>query len=106
MGILPAGDGVDAIAAGEHALLGDLLQDAPAAVLGPPVLHEAPHRLFLAGALGQGQGQGVLRGQAHEGGPEQGVGPGGEHGEGLAALGQWENRSPPPGICRSSGAAW
>ena len=85
-GHLDAGDGVRAKAPGEHPLLGDLLQDAPAAVLGPPVLHEVPHRLFLAGALGQGQGQGVLRGQAHEGGPEQGVGPGGEHRQGLAAL--------------------
>ena len=37
-----------------RAFLGDLLQGAPAAVLGPPVLDEVPHRLFLAGASGQG----------------------------------------------------
>ncbi len=105
-GHLDAGDRVRAKTAGEHPLLGDLLQDAPAAVLGPPVVHEVPHRLFLAGALGQRQGQGMLRGQAHEGGPEQGVGPGGEHRQGLAACPPGENRSRPRGICRSSGAAW
>ena len=50
---------------------------------------KSPHRLFLGGALGQCQGQGVLRGQAHEGGAEQGVGPGGEDRQGLApAFGQ------------------
>jgi hypothetical protein len=82
-GHVPAGDRVGAIAAGEHPLLGDVLQRAPAFVHGPPVLHEAAHFRFLGGAPGQGQGPGVLRGQAHEGGPPQGVLAGGEHGEGL-----------------------
>ncbi len=94
-GHLPAGDRVQAVAPGEDPLLGDLLQGAPGAVLGRPVFHEAAHCGFLGSAAGQFQGQRVLRGQAHEGGAEQGVGPGGEDLNGLAAVRQGkENLGP------------
>ena len=85
-GHLPAGHRVQAITAGEDPFLGNLLQHPPAPVLGPPVVHEITHRGFLRGALGQGQGQGVLRGQAHEGRAPKGVLAGGEDLNGLTPI--------------------
>ncbi len=105
-GHVPAGDGVHAVTPGEYPFLGDLLQGPPAFVHGPPVLDEAAHLVFLGGAVGQGQGPGVLRGEAHEGGAPQGVRAGGEHGDGLGLALHRQNGCGPRWTCRSSFSAW
>ena len=69
---------MDAVGPGEAALLGLLVGPLGERLALDPA-DEFPDRLLLVGSGRQGEGQGVLRGQAHEGGPEQGVGPGGEH---------------------------
>ena len=70
--------GIDRVAAGEHArlfLVGLLpFHEVAACDLGPIGVHR---RLRIGS--GDGVHQGMLRGQHHVGGPEQGVRPGGEH---------------------------
>ncbi|OQC23181.1 MAG: hypothetical protein BWX71_02149 [Deltaproteobacteria bacterium ADurb.Bin072] len=72
------GEGIDAASTGECTLFLIGVRCAGDLVLFQGLVHEGLYRSLLAGSLRQGLDEGMLRGDAHEGGAVEGVGPGGE----------------------------
>ena len=72
---------VHAVGPGEHAFFFQIVGRAHDAVEVAHFLHKSIDRRFLGLAGDELGDQRMLGGQAHEGGPEQGVGPGGEDGD-------------------------